>query len=214
MRFSVFPGSKTCTPMLGFCNTGSKVFFFDLSRLQYYWDNIKSLPENPYGTFPLSSRPADATTSFSSNTSGSGSQIETKGRGFLVPIQRRNRGGGAGGAISRIAREVSPTESDGSHQTGSDGQHDDAPRRASGMGAAGGGGGVEGPKVNWTKSHENWTKKYYMGDALEPLEAHHTEVVKLLGFTGRQVAWSGDGEWCVVVGSAGVVALLQRGRRS
>ena len=50
-----------------------------------------------------------------------------------------------------------------------------------------------------------------MRDAFKGLEAHKEEVVKGVSFTGRQVAWSADGEWCVVCGSAGVVALWKRG---
>jgi polycomb protein EED len=39
---------------------------------------------------------------------------------------------------------------------------------------------------------------------------HKEEVVRGLEFTGRQVAWSTGGEWCVVVGSAAVVAIFER----
>lgn len=49
-----------------------------------------------------------------------------------------------------------------------------------------------------------------MRDPLEKLEAHNVETVKGLTFTGRQVAWSVCGEWCVVVGSSGVIAVLHR----
>jgi polycomb protein EED len=55
-----------------------------------------------------------------------------------------------------------------------------------------------------------WEKKYDMGDPLKELEAHQVETVKGLGFMGRQIGWSSDGQWCVVVGSAGVIALLHR----
>jgi polycomb protein EED len=49
-----------------------------------------------------------------------------------------------------------------------------------------------------------------MGDSLLELEAHQIETVKGLGFMGRQIAWSSDGQWCIVVGNAGVIAILQR----
>jgi len=55
-----------------------------------------------------------------------------------------------------------------------------------------------------------WETKYEMGDPLKELEAHQVETVKGLGFMGRQIAWSSDGQWCVVVGSAGVIAILHR----
>ncbi len=65
-------------------------------------------------------------------------------------------------------------------------------------------------QIDWAKSRSLWEKKYEMGDPLAELEAHQVETVKGLGFMGRQVAWSSDGQWCVVVGSAGVIGLLQR----
>lgn len=60
------------------------------------------------------------------------------------------------------------------------------------------------------KSKENWNKKYNISDAWTDLAPHKEEVVKGLDFTGRQVAWSTGGEWCVVVGSAGVLAVFER----
>lgn len=53
---------------------------------------------------------------------------------------------------------------------------------------------------------------YYMGDSLVDLKAHHEEVVPGLAFCGRQMGWSPGGEWCVVVGSGGVFAVLGRWR--
>lgn len=71
----------------------------------------------------------------------------------------------------------------------------------------------KGPKIDWERSMKGWQKKYDMGDPWVNVEAHKEEVVKGLDFTGRYIAWSRDGQWCVVVGSAGVFALLQRWAR-
>ncbi|KAL3428388.1 WD domain-containing protein [Phlyctema vagabunda] len=60
------------------------------------------------------------------------------------------------------------------------------------------------------KSKELWDEKYHVGDYLFELKAHREEVVRGLEFVGRQCAWSTGGEWCVVVGSASVVAVFQR----
>jgi polycomb protein EED len=65
-------------------------------------------------------------------------------------------------------------------------------------------------QIDWAKSRSLWEKKYEMGEPLMEVEAHQMETVKGLGFMGRQVAWSSDGQWCVVVGSAGVIGILQR----
>lgn len=155
-------------PVLAFCNTGSKVFFWDLSRLEEYHDAAK----NGGDLKDPNTRPS-----------------------FLNPFQRRNRGGGAaGGAVARLHRAASPTESSSSYHTGSDVQDKEKDK-----------GGID-----WDKSLKGWVKRYEMGDPLVNLDAHKEEVVKGLGFTGRYIAWSRDGQWCVVVGSAGVFALLHR----
>ena len=60
------------------------------------------------------------------------------------------------------------------------------------------------------KSREIWTKRYGIGRPQMELLPHKEEVVKNLSFVGRQVAWSVGGEWCVVVGSAGVISVLER----
>ena len=49
-----------------------------------------------------------------------------------------------------------------------------------------------------------------MTDPWKSLAPHKEEAVRGLEFTGRQVAFSTGGEWCVVVGSAGVLAVFER----
>lgn len=157
--------------VLAFCNAGSKVFFWDLDRLAEYVDATRDGGDlkDP------SNRPT-----------------------FLNPFQHRVRGGrvGRGGAMARIHRETSPTESSNSYQTGSDQAEKEKDK--------------DKGKVDWDRSMDRWAKKYQVGNTLRLIEAHKEEVVKGLGFTGRYIAWSRDGQWCVVVGSAGVFALLQR----
>ncbi|KAF8859079.1 WD40 repeat-like protein [Acephala macrosclerotiorum] len=172
-------------PVLAFCNTASKVFFWDLTRLENYHDTLSQFP-NPETFSPPRKHP------------------------FLQPFQRRIRGGGALARLSR--RSPSATESSSSHLTSSD-IPDSSYRDESQEGK-----GKEKEKdngkgkIDWDRSRSNWAAKYDMGDPLRDIGAHGTEVVKGLNFTGRQVAWSVDGRWCVVVGSSGVVACLQRWR--
>jgi polycomb protein EED len=55
------------------------------------------------------------------------------------------------------------------------------------------------------------TRKYAMGDPFGMVEAHKVVDTKLKGsWTGRQVAWSACGKWCVVVGSPNVIAVFER----
>ena len=65
-------------------------------------------------------------------------------------------------------------------------------------------------KSDDAKSREVWAKRYGIEDAGRELQSHREEVVKGLTVTGRQVAWSRGGEWCVVVGSAGIVGVFER----
>lgn len=51
-----------------------------------------------------------------------------------------------------------------------------------------------------------------MTDPWRKLPSHKVAVVAGLEFTGRQLAFSTGGEWCVVVGSAGVLAVFERWR--
>ena len=171
MRFSLFPGNGDDKgPVLAFCNSYSKVSFWDLRRLEAYHqitNGDEDMIKDP------SLRPP-----------------------FLKPFQSRKRGRllirGRGGR-----RSTPPTDSTNSQRSGSD------------MASISG-----NPKnVDWDKSLKGWEDRYAMGDPLQDLLAHKEEVVKGLGFCGRQIAWSGDGAWCVVVGSMGAWAVLQRWRK-
>ena len=55
-----------------------------------------------------------------------------------------------------------------------------------------------------------WAKRYDMTSAWTSLTPHKDEVVRMIEFTGRQCAWSVGGEFCVVVGSAGALAIFER----
>ncbi|KAL2754532.1 hypothetical protein ACRALDRAFT_2054425 [Sodiomyces alcalophilus JCM 7366] len=57
---------------------------------------------------------------------------------------------------------------------------------------------------------QSWDGKYNTGDPHTPLRAHKVETIGVMGFVGRQVAWSPNGEWCVIVGSINLALILQR----
>ncbi|CZT00469.1 related to `extra sex combs` protein (WD-40 repeat family protein) [Rhynchosporium graminicola] len=195
-RFSLYPGNKNSelshNPVLAFCNTNSKVFFFDLARLENYWEVAQTFEDTPKlgGNEPPTS------------SDGKPLLIPTeqnpRAHPFLHPFQRRNRGGGSVSvsALGRLARETSLTESTNSDQTNQDETSQVQPKSAR--------------KIDWGRTREGWKKKYSMEDPSKSLDAHHAEMVRPLKFTGRQVAWSGDGMWCVVVGSEGSIGILGR----
>ncbi|CAK7564840.1 MAG: hypothetical protein SEPTF4163_002743 [Sporothrix epigloea] len=57
---------------------------------------------------------------------------------------------------------------------------------------------------------DDWNSKYNTNDPHTLVKAHKTETTKGLSAVGRQVAWSPEGEWCVVVGSNSRIMILQR----
>ncbi|KAG4429974.1 hypothetical protein IFR05_014538 [Cadophora sp. M221] len=242
-RFSLFPGHKKSelgrNPVVAFCNTNSKVFFFDLARLENYWDIAWELPgpdgrrvgdDSSFAT-PSHLNSVARPEPGHGSAAGSGSKeaepdkdqdlksktIPTdqapRAHPFLHPFQRRNRGGGntGAGALARLARETSLSESTGSEHTNQDepSQAQSSSHNSNHNAAANTNPNSKG-KIDWARSREGWSAKYEMGDPQRKLEAHHTEMVKGIKFVGRQVAWSNDGMWCVVVGSGGSIGVLAR----
>lgn len=98
--------------------------------------------------------------------------------------------------MARVQRGASPTESSSSLNTGSSDVQD---RQKENTG-----------KIDWDRSVKNWNRKYEMDSPLVNIDAHKEEIIKGFTFTGRYITWSRDGQWCVVVGSTGVFAVLQR----
>ncbi|EJT68778.1 hypothetical protein GGTG_13655 [Gaeumannomyces tritici R3-111a-1] len=57
---------------------------------------------------------------------------------------------------------------------------------------------------------EQWESRYDVSDPQAVIRPHRIEQMSKSGFLGRQVAWSVDGAWCVVVGSGNLALILQR----
>ncbi|KAJ2998278.1 hypothetical protein NUW58_g378 [Xylaria curta] len=57
---------------------------------------------------------------------------------------------------------------------------------------------------------ETWEGKYDLTRVNVPVKAHSQSNITVKDFVGRQVAWSADGDWCVVVGSKNLAIVLQR----
>jgi polycomb protein EED len=206
MRFGLFPGTAEGSrgPVLAMCNTASKVFFWDLARLEGYWDYISTLPPTA-----AAAGNETASTSFSLASSAAESDAPKRPR-FLIPWKPRVRGGGRLGIPTHRIRDSSPTESDRSTPT----THSHPLISASTHHPASANPPVNPSQAKATeyleKSKEVWNKRYGLDSAERELLPHKEEVVRGLSFVGRQVAWSRGGEWCVVVGSAGVVAVFER----
>ncbi|KAH8804733.1 WD40-repeat-containing domain protein [Xylogone sp. PMI_703] len=165
MRFGLFRGYNGSNPVLAMCNTGSKVYFWDLSRLEEYHDYLSII--HPTKSFTVDGQ-------------------EVKRPPFLVPFKHRNRKD----TVTRIREETPPSE----HSSLNIDKDSSASSEV-------------------VKSIEIWDRRYNMSEPLHSIQAHKEEVVRSLAFVGRQVAWSAGGEWCIVAGSASVVAVLQRWSR-
>lgn len=61
-----------------------------------------------------------------------------------------------------------------------------------------------------TDTIDDWEKKYNMDDPHNLLKPHKVEITKGFSIVGRQVAWSPEGEWCVIVGSDNRAIIMQR----
>jgi polycomb protein EED len=177
MRFGLFSPLYTAVqhPVLAICNSRSKVFFWDLRRLEEYYSFAEAEKNRDPAALPK--RPQ-----------------------WLNPGRTRKKD-----QLGRLRPESSPVESlatsSSAHTTSSD--------------AA-----AASFEAETAASKKSWEKKYFMGDSQQGLgskreetrglEPHKTETILRYSITGRQVAWSPGGEWCVVVGSPNVVSVFQR----
>lgn len=59
-----------------------------------------------------------------------------------------------------------------------------------------------------------WTSRYDISNPHKMIKPHKTETMSGPVFVGRQVAWSPDGCWCVVVGSRNTAIIFQRWGKS
>lgn len=59
-----------------------------------------------------------------------------------------------------------------------------------------------------------WDEKYWTGNPWKSLKAHKIEGIPRVTTVGRAVAWSDDGDFCVVAGSSGIISVLERWARS
>ncbi|KAH8593006.1 hypothetical protein B0O99DRAFT_628635 [Bisporella sp. PMI_857] len=195
MRFGFYPGNPDprfggglSGPVLAMCNSSSKVLFFDFRRLEEHHDYIQALENTTAATQALPSA-TDSTSPAKANSI----VPDIKRPPFLIPFKSRNRGGSSHiRAIDRIAASHgSPSGSERSTTMPEEKEKSTA-------------------AADEKKSRENWGHRYFIGDSQKDLLPHKEEMVKGLNFVGRQIAWSTGGEWCVVVGSAGVISIFER----
>lgn len=197
MRFSLLtpsPSYPDLHPVLAFGNHNSKIFFFDLTRLELGHDGrTTSLqdsegflgPDDRRGTKKGVARRLNSTTSSTwptHLTGHGGGSISSPGTGSPAPpsspSSRRS---------SSIVTGVSSNPQDGGRANST---------AATSLSASGVAAGPVEDRV-----------KYKIDNPFEPIKAHQTLTVRSIYFTARQAAWSACGRWCVVVGETGNDAL-------
>ncbi|KAI1322930.1 WD domain-containing protein [Xylariaceae sp. FL0255] len=110
--------------------------------------------------------------------------------GWLVPIQHRHKGD----TVNKLKDAASDRDSVFSGRTGSV----DAETK------------VDVNTDYGPETLESWEGKYDLTRVEEPIRAHASRNITVKDFVGRQVAWSAQGDWCVVVGSKNLAIILQR----
>lgn len=182
MRFSLFSPLYTSVqhPVLAICNSRSKIFFWDLRRLEEYYNFIEA--EESQGQAQ--------------------DQVQPKRPQWFNPGRSKKKD-----QLVRLRPEGSPVEPSATLPA-----HTANPEAANPVSNT-----IGAEASAYRKGLEG---KYFMGDSQQSLglrredtkglEPHKTETVPRYSITGRQVAWSPGGEWCVVVGSPNVVAVFQR----
>ena len=157
MRFSLYsPLSAPIThPVLAMCNSASKVFFWDLKRLEDFHDYIMSDKHIPGDESQAVRRPVWLP---ASRSKGKSRDLDTESTTVLSLTPSTE-------ALIGNPADIPPSQ----------------------------------------------MKKYAMGDPFGMVEAHKIVDTKLKGtWTGRQVAWSACGKWCIVVGSPNVIVVFER----
>lgn len=231
MRFSIFRDisdpPENSHPILAIGSAYSKIYFWDLKRLEEYYHYTASIP-----AYLIATRPSPSYSTIFGLTSGSSTPnpseplltTQPKRPPFLHPSRARgprikptnanntkaqNPSDGnnsfqliSSHALSRL-REASPSASSiATSTTATDSNsHLSIPQPSNPP-------STQTPTTR--KDIETWDKKYAITDPLAKLLPHKEEVVKGLGFLGRQVAWSNGGEYCVVVGTMRASAVFQR----
>jgi polycomb protein EED len=224
-RFCISP-SSTGRSILAYANRYSRIFFWDLERLIRYYDWTASSPHEL--SLPEVENPDQE-----GATTKEGKPLRDDRPPFLSPFQRRPRPPkGTGQSQDRSAadkprkrgrprlhRSPSPTNSSIDFSREASEAANKAPTTNINPTDT-----TSDPttitwkdydpitkkkKVDWKETNRLWEAQYEMRDAFKGIEAQKEIVLKGLNLTGRKLAWSVDGQWCVCVGSQGYIALLQ-----
>lgn len=204
LRFRMFrvPGKR---PILAFANAKGKTFFWDFERFGEYARYMDALKEaKEAGRYPLV---------------GEGAVVP---KPVWLPVRRAKKTNTANNSF------VQSTAGDGTASLRSF-----AAMSVVGSGGGGGGGGGGGDKESMVSASPDpesnsalptsglgynretldaWAEMYDATDPVRYIKPHRTIQIEG-GFVGRQVGWSLEGEWCVVVGNGNRAVIYQRWAR-
>ena len=234
MRFGLF-NMAGHHPTLAFCNATAKIFFWDFSCFSAYRDFVKACARRDRESReggqdskgPVPRPPWLRTVAAKKRPTNSGHP----GSAAHLPGSRRLRDASGPGLGMRDSADRADPGSDrdssvfssvppGAGAAGLGTPDPDSAVAASssangpsGLGKNGGNGHGSGytiTDVYNTETVEDWSSRYSTDDPHARVKAHKVETTKGLSAVGRQVAWSPEGEWCVVVGSNSRLMILHR----
>jgi len=203
MRFRMFHVAGGKHPILAFANAKSKTFFWGFARFREYGTFMDELKEAQKAGKPLT---------------GEGAAVQKPS--WLV-VKRGKKTAAAGSASAAVAAAHAAAVGDGTASLRSF-----AAASVAASVAGGGGGGDKESMVSASPDPENaannaaglgysretlqaWAEMYDLSNPVGYVKAHRTLQIDG-GFVGRQVGWSPEGEWCVVVGNGNRALIYQR----
>ncbi|KAL2200386.1 WD40-repeat-containing domain protein [Corynascus similis CBS 632.67] len=188
MRFRIFraPGKH---PILAFANAKSKTFFWDLARFGSYSRYMAKLKEAKEAGRPLVgeggvSKPAWLV------IRRSGKKTTTATTTTTAAAAAAAAGVAGDGAASLRSFVMGGGDKESMVSASPD------PESVTGLGHS-------------RETLQAWAEMYDLSNPVGQIKAHRTVQVEG-GFVGRQVGWSPEGEWCVVVGNGNRALIYQR----
>jgi polycomb protein EED len=199
MRFRMFhaPGKH---PILAFANAKSKTFFWDFARFGAYREYMAELREAHRLGKPLT---------------GEGAAVVQKPSWLAVKRGKKPAAASAASTNAGTGRDVTPSLSGTNPSVtpaGGATDKDQQPPSASSIPSA----SLDpdtlaaAAQLGWSRDTlQAWASMYDLSNPVGYVKAHRTLQIEP-GFVGRQVGWSPEGEWCVVVGNGNRALIYQR----
>jgi polycomb protein EED len=195
MRFRIFRVAGK-HPVLAFANAKSKTFFWDLARFgsyARYMDELKEAQKR--------GRSVGVTVAGAGGESAVAAGVQ---KPAWLMVKRAKKGAAAaamaaaavGDGTSSLRSFAAASVAGGDKESMVSASPDPEGGGATGLGYS-------------RETLQAWAEMYDLSNPVGYVKAHRTLQIEG-GFVGRQVGWSPEGEWCVVVGNGNRALIYQR----